>query len=313
MKKVILLGILSLGFLTQAFAQFPPRIEDHFWRRKVVNRIDLEEKINKPLVEIESGYYRGTDDTLGLPNKDGLVSALFTGLMNGDYPAYDPDTLSVSLTSEDVLDKINRISAEATSSGGLEEEAESEMGMDSGDEFGFPDEEGGSDPFADPFADPFGGGGDDPFAGPALGEDEPEEEVKEEEAAVAVAPKNELPDLIPFEMVIQFVEDRIFDKNRSDMVYDIQYIEIIWVDPYGRLPERRLCTFAYDDVIPVLEKTQWKNRFNDAQYRSMREVFEMRLFHSYIIDISGVGIQSLAEAEYRRQQLVEFEHHLWSY
>ncbi|MEZ4684878.1 MAG: hypothetical protein R3B47_02090 [Bacteroidia bacterium] len=43
----------------------------------------------------------------------------------------------------------------------------------------------------------------------------------------------------------------------------------------------------------------------------MREVFEMRLFHSFITEVSGVGVTSLPEAEQRRQQLVEFEHYLW--
>ena len=323
MKKVILLSLLSVGFVATALAQFPPRIEDHFWRRKVVNRLDLEEKINAPLVKAESGYYRGVEDTTGLPYKDGLINSLFSGLMEGTYTAYDPDTLSKVMTSQDVIDRINRITAESAASTDLEEEAEGELGLDeSGGDFGFPDEGGdGNDPFADPFADPFGdpsadpfnegGGEDSEFGGTDI--DNTEEKPSEGEGEASMEVSNEMPDLIPFEMVVQFVEDRIFDKNRSDMVYDIQYIEIIWVDPYGRLPERRLCTFAYSDVIPILEKTQWKNRFNDAQYRNMRQVFETRLFHSYVIDISGVCIQSLAEAEYRRQQLVEFEHHLWSY
>jgi len=118
---------------------------------------------------------------------------------------------------------------------------------------------------------------------------------------------------LPFERVIHFVEDRIFDKNRSDMVYDIQFIEIVWVDPNETLPERVLCTFRYEDVVETLASTQWKNRFNDAEYKNMREVFELRMFHSYIINLSGEGIVTLDEAEYRRQQLVEFEHHLWSY
>jgi hypothetical protein len=74
-----------------------------------------------------------------------------------------------------------------------------------------------------------------------------------------------------------------------------------------------LCTFRYKDIIPVLEQAQWKNRYNDAAYLTFKEVFDLRLFHSFIIDVSGNGAKSLQEAEYRRQKLVEFEHHLWSY
>ncbi len=322
MKRICFI-LAFISFSLQAWAQFPPRLEDHFWRRKVVNRIDLEEKVNKPLVKQESGYYRGSEDDSEYAGKDGIISALFSGLKETKYMAYDPDTLSKPLSYQDVIERINRINAEASAEGALEEEGELDLGLegDGGDFNAFEGEPGNTDaPFdsSDPFADPFGGGNEgdpfDPFANPE--EDEGVDDLGSDSTAggAGIAKgSNDLPDLQPFEMVMQFVEDRIFDKNRSDMVYDIQYIEIIWVDVYGRLPERRIATFRYDDILETLDQVQWKNRFNDAQYRSMRQVFEMRLFHSYVIDISGVGIQSLAEAEYRRQQLVEFEHHLWSY
>ena len=63
-----------------------------------------------------------------------------------------------------------------------------------------------------------------------------------------------------------------------------------------------------------LDETQWKNRNNDAEYRSMREVIELRMYHSFIIDVSGnESVLTLNDAEYRRNQLVEYEHHLWHY
>ena len=86
MRKISLVVIVMVCAL-QAMAQFPPRIEDHFWRRKVVNRIDLEEKMNKPLVKQESGYYRGGEDEGEYAGKDGIVSALFTGLRENKFTA----------------------------------------------------------------------------------------------------------------------------------------------------------------------------------------------------------------------------------
>jgi hypothetical protein len=324
MRKLVLLSMLVAGFAAQALAQqIRPRPEDHFWRRKVVNRIDLEEKVNQPLVKLESKYYRSNpDEDEVYPEKDGLVSALFRGLKSGAYTALDPDTLTKVLTWEDVIDKINKIEAEGAADAGLEADA----GMPEGDG-GFDTFEGDAeeDPFAsdsdfeDPFGPPPGG---DPFAtgddmsGGMGGDSELASEDGTDGASAASAapdPGNDFPSMLPFERVIHFVEDRIFDKNRSDIVHDIQFIEIVWVDPNETLPERVLCTFRYEDVVETLAATQWKNRFNDAEYKNMREVFELRMFHSYIINLSGEGIVTLDEAEYRRQQLVEFEHHLWSY
>jgi hypothetical protein len=300
---------LAVVGLSQVVAQNPPRIDDHFWRRKVVNRIDLEEKINRPLIKKESSYYRGEEGDR-YTNKDGIVAALFDGLKENKYTAYDPDDLTQELVWEDVLVEMNQLSASATAESAFEEEAEADMGLGE-EEPGFDSFPGDEteDAFFDPFAPPEEdgtlppGGGEEEGATDDLG-------LGDEFAAEA---SNDMPSLVAYETVIHFVEDRIFDKNRSDMVYDIQYIEIIWVDPYGSLEDKVVCAFRYDQVLETLDQVQWKNRFNDAQYRSMREVFEMRMFHSYEIDISGEGVQSLAESEYRRQQLVEFEHHLWSY
>jgi hypothetical protein len=322
MKKLMLFGLLSVGLAVQLMAQFPPRVEDHFWRRKVINRIDLAEKINQPLIQRESNYYKGelNADTVGPQNKDGLVVALFEALERGDIQAYHPDTLSRELTAREVFSRANSYSATAVADGeafpedggtgegdGMADAAPIDPFAPVGDDGSDPSTAPSEDPFADPFAP-----APDPFA-PEPGSEPGPEPGSEPGSEPADMGANEIPNTIPYETVMHFVEDRIFDKNRSDMVYDIQYIELIWVDPYGSIEDKRLCTFRYEDVLSVLENTQWKNRFNDAQYRSMREVFEMRLFHSYIIDISGEGIQSLSEAEYRRQQLVEFEHHLWSY
>ncbi|MEL6631232.1 MAG: hypothetical protein AAFQ83_07190 [Bacteroidota bacterium] len=303
MKHVVLTGLLTLAVTLTAFGQFPTRSEDHFWRRKIVNRIDLNEKINAPLIKRESPFYT---DNQQFAEKEGLIMTLFNGLKNGDFPAYDPDTLgSRELTYDDVLRQIREIEGALTGEGDFDGEGDGTSGFD---EF---DAEGDGESVWDTSGDDFGGSGFD-------GDDEyglPDDPYAKEADVIASEGGDEFGDFDPgpFEQVVQFVEDRIFDKVESDMVYDIQFIEIIWTDPGETLPEKKLCTFRYKEVMEALEKAQWKNRFNDAEYRNMREVFEMRLFHSYIIDISGQGMRTLNEAEYRRQTLIEFEHHLWSY
>ena len=67
------------------------------------------------------------------------------------------------------------------------------------------------------------------------------------------------------------------------------------------------------DVLDVLENTAWVNKYNDAETRNLREVFELRLFNSFVTNVSGRGIPTLANSQYRTNQLTEFEHNLWQY
>ncbi|MFK7973207.1 MAG: hypothetical protein AB8F95_22755 [Bacteroidia bacterium] len=298
-KRIVIFCLALLVGATSLMAQLRPRDDDHFWRRKVVNRIDLNEKINLPLTKRESIYYNDENQETFPKDigREGLVMALFNGLKSGRFVAWHPDSLSVALSYDDVLARIQKFDGDIEGDGGFDE------GFDEGgDDF---EDFGGDDDFGDDFGDDewgFDEGGDE------FGESTDDLEAGGSGFAGDFDPA-------PFENVIQFVEDRIFDKMRSDMVYDVQYIEIIWTDPGETLPEKNLCTFKYTDpeVKRILELSQWKNRFNDAEYRTMREVFEMRLFHSFIINVSGEGVTELEEAEQRRQQLVEFEHYLWSY
>lgn len=268
-------------------ARIPPRVDDHFWRRKVVNRIDLLEKINEPLTYAESPGLYGNP---AYGETQGIIVALINGLKSGKYLAYHPDSLNKSLTYEDVVKIAQQIE-----------------GDDGGDEWddggdGFDDFDAGDDFGGDEWGDDFGGddfgddmeGDSDPFGGGAAA-DEGDFQIG------------------PYETVLEFIEDRIFDKNRSDMVYDVQYLRLVWVDPGETLPDKNFICFRYADILETLEDTQWKNKFNDAEYRNMREIFEMRLFNGYIINVSGRGVRTLEESDFRRNQLVEFEHHLWSF
>lgn len=284
---------------SQLMAQFPPRVEDHFWRRKVVNKIDLTEKVNQPLVMKESPLYNQYHKDM---DKKGIVVALMEGLKQGTYVAYNTDSLDKSLQ----YDQVMAILAEAR---GDKKATDAGTGG-SGDEGGFDDmsgDEGGGS------ADAGGGGGGDEWGfGGDFGDESGGGEAAAPTGAISMGAGDEY---APLENYLLFVEDRIFDKNKSDMVYDIQYVQIYFVDPGGVLRDRSICTFKYSEIMDLLDNTQWKNKFNDAEYRSMREIFELRLFNSYIINVSNInfGVNSLEEAQYRKEQLIEFEHHLWSY
>ena len=114
MKNLVLSTIGCLLFILPAFGQNAPRPEDHFWRRKVVNRIDLNEKINFPLIIRERKLYA---DNWQCSEKNGVVVALFNGLKYGKYQAYDPDSLNTPLTWEDVRKKIREFDGKLTGEG----------------------------------------------------------------------------------------------------------------------------------------------------------------------------------------------------
>ncbi|MFN8394664.1 MAG: hypothetical protein U0176_08340 [Bacteroidia bacterium] len=297
MKRLAFLTFLVLlsGVMTEVAAQIPgaripPRVDDHFWRRKVVNRIDLTEKINEPLTASESPGLYGNPS---YGETQGVIVALVNGLKSGKYLAYHPDSLNKSLTYEDVV----KIAQQIEGGGGGDGESFDEE--DSGfDDFEGGDDFGGDEFGGDEFGDDMGDGGTEGDSDPAA----PAGGAVEGDFSISA-----------YETALEFIEDRIFDKNRSDMVYDIQFLRLVWVDPGETLPDKNFVCFRYADVLETLEDTQWKNKFNDAEYRNMREIFELRLFSSYIINVSGRGVRDLEESDFRRNQLVEFEHHLWCY
>ena len=269
--KLALVGLclwLSLPLLWGQPIEIRPEV--HFHRRRVILRIDLNEKINQPLVRGVTAYGEAAPG-------GGLMGSLMRGLAQGDYLARDPDDLQRVLSYDEVMIRLAEANDAASLVGGHE---------------GTPD---------------FIAAGDDFFleAAPLAGH------VPLDGGSATSGPD---PDqLMDCEQVVQVVEDWIFDQNRGTMVYQPRYIEMIWTDPMETLPERVVAMFDYEEVLPTLEQATWVNRHNDAQHRNLREIFELHLWHAYVIDISGYGLRSLAEAKRRREAMTEFEHHLWSY
>jgi hypothetical protein len=275
--KLLVLQLLAVPFLYDLSAQ---RREDHFLRRRVVNRLDLEEKINFPLVRAASTY--DVQDG-SFRYRNGIVNALVSGLQQGQYVAYDPQELNTALSAAELMQRIesqdNQQSYdpyEAELPGEeLDDFPESDWEFDTEDDF-LPEEPGLQEAFSD-------------------------------------SDKSAPTELGSYEMVIQFVEDWVFDKNTSSLRYDMQFIELVWVDPAGSLPDKSMAIFRWKDVAPLLDQTRWPNRFNEAEHRSVKEVFDLRLFHKFLIDVSGHGMASLEEAEKWRKRMVEQAHHLYSY
>ncbi|MCX7653014.1 MAG: hypothetical protein N2200_09155 [Bacteroidia bacterium] len=294
MTKMIAKLSLLLVLLTSAlYAQFPPRVDDHFWRKKVVLTIDLREKLNMPIERGQEGYRLYTNystdpitDKSPFSNREGAIVALLKGFKDGKFVGYSPKNLSQQVSFEDFDARSRRIESGEQTAGDEGVSGEDEMG---GDEFGG-DEFGGGDDL---------GGGID--AAPTS------------EGAATPSAEKGFPYLKYYRTKIRVIEDRIFDKNRSDMYYDMQYICLVQVDPKGALADEDAVCFRYKDVMDVMDDTQWRNRANDAEDRSMREIIELRRFYGYVTVVSGEESRTLDEAELRRQQMIEFEHHLWTF
>jgi len=293
-KQVLTISLL-LSIVFSVFSQPSPRPEDHFWRKRIVNRISLVEKMNKALVFHESPFY-GNEGKF--KENDGLVSTLLNGVKEGKYVAYHPENWEKIMNYEDLRARMHEFDQALMGSEeefGYEEDAfeldkAAESEWETEEEWSLGEEDSAADQWATPFDE---GLGDASEGQDAIGFNEP--------------------DLAQYEEVIHLVEDWIFDKTRSDMLQVPSFFEVIWTDPTGSLPEKILARFAWKDVKEQLDLAQWKSRFNDAESRSLKEAFELRLFHAIMINVGGEPILSLQEAERRRQEIIEFEHHLWSY
>jgi hypothetical protein len=277
--------MLMLLFSSSLQAQFPPKDEDQLIRQKVIVTIPLNEKMNQPLIVREALHY--TPNPTRYPERNGIIESLLMGLKLAKYTGFNGDSLDWSNTTytwSELLAKDRKLNDMGGGDGDLGD-SEGESGFeDFGGEEGIEDfgDEGSSD-------DAIAGGG---YTGNRLGLD-----------------------ISPYTDKFEIIEDRIFDKKRSDMYYDVKWIRLVWVDRGAVAGDEYLIAFKYLDVMNQLDETQWKNRHNDAEYRSMREIIELRMYHSFMIDLSGneYSIVNLNDAEYRRNQLVEYEHHLWHY
>lgn len=144
-----------------------------------------------------------------------------------------------------------------------------------------------------------------------------------EEKTVFVNQKLEWRDIVRFRLK----EDWFFDENTSTFqvrilgiapVREIKSSEGIFVG-YGAM-----YWVYYPDLRPILTKYEVYNPKNDAIRLSWEDLFEARLFTSFITKESNVfdrkiaeyvagGIEGLLESDRIKQEMFEFEHDLWQY
>jgi gliding motility associated protien GldN len=124
----------------------------------------------------------------------------------------------------------------------------------------------------------------------------------------------------------QLKEDWIFDKQRSE-----RYVRIIGIAPmkedYDDEGTKRgyktLFWLYFPECRYVFANASVFNFQNDAKRRTFEEIFQNRMFSSYIIKEANVydrsiaayarGIDALLESERIKEELFTVEHDLWHY
>ncbi|MCX6290240.1 MAG: gliding motility protein GldN [Bacteroidetes bacterium] len=124
-------------------------------------------------------------------------------------------------------------------------------------------------------------------------------------------------------------EEWFFDKQRS--VMDVRIIGIapmIYdIDESGNLRpgnvKKPLFWVYYPEARKLFENSEVFNRENDGSRRSFDDIFQKRLFSSFIYKESNVydrriedyrqGLSALLEAERIKNDITNFEHDMWEY
>lgn len=117
-----------------------------------------------------------------------------------------------------------------------------------------------------------------------------------------------------------------FDEERSDLGVRILGIAPIvnrYDDNGNFLNSGPMFWTYYPEMRKVLAKTPYFNEVNDVNHMSWEDVFEARIFSSYIIKESNVydrriqdyksGVDILYESDKVKEGIFHFEHDLWDY
>jgi gliding motility associated protien GldN len=121
-------------------------------------------------------------------------------------------------------------------------------------------------------------------------------------------------------------EDWFFDEETSTMMVRVIGVAPVMEDFDASGNYRGDMTMYwvyYPDLRPILAKYEVFNPKNDAQRLSWEDVFEARIFESYIYKESNVydrgiqeyatGMDALLESDKVKYQVFTFEHDLWNY
>ena len=119
-------------------------------------------------------------------------------------------------------------------------------------------------------------------------------------------------------------EDWFFDEETSTMQVRILGIApILDLSSGGSSLLTTMYWVYYPDMRPIFAKKEIYNPQNDAVRMTWEDIMEFRYFSSYIIKVSNVnderiadyanGIDALLEGERVKTEIFNFEHDLWSY
>jgi gliding motility associated protien GldN len=128
---------------------------------------------------------------------------------------------------------------------------------------------------------------------------------------------------------MEIKEDYIFDRQRSRMYYDMQCFTMkIPSEKNIKGIEIPIASFKYKDLVEVFRndpRAIWFNSQNDSEHRNMADAFDLRLFSSYLIKVSnpkdqyladiytGTAKQAILAAQWKANELMEYEHNLWEF
>ncbi|MCB0540849.1 MAG: gliding motility protein GldN, partial [Bacteroidetes bacterium] len=121
-------------------------------------------------------------------------------------------------------------------------------------------------------------------------------------------------------------EDWFFDEETSTFQVRILGIAPV-IESYSSdgnyLGDETMYWVYYPQLRPIISKYEAYNTGNDAIRLSWEDIFEARLFDSYITKESNVydrviqeyatGLDALFESDRIKDELFNFEHDLWSY
>jgi hypothetical protein len=140
---------------------------------------------------------------------------------------------------------------------------------------------------------------------------------------------------------IELVEDVIFDKRRSKLVYDILAIGVDVLDPASNEIQPRFY-IRYSDLVGEIEKLSrsksaaerksvvWANRYNPSENKKFSEAFKLRLFHGVIRKVENPDDLTIMDIIYKKDErgshaegvfamweqemlMMEKEHNLWEF
>ncbi|GAA5040477.1 hypothetical protein GCM10011506_41050 [Marivirga lumbricoides] len=130
--------------------------------------------------------------------------------------------------------------------------------------------------------------------------------------------------------VLEIIEDMIFDKKRSVLVWDIQAIKlVIPAEKFTAGILREVGVFKYKDLVKLFrsmpDEAIWFNAQNSAAHKNLADAFALRLFNARIIKVANPNDdavidvysesprQGILASQWMEYELMEKEHELWSY